>query len=216
MNNKLMTLKNSSMKKILVIGLALVFSATMASADTVNVTSTGQGWKVISQNTFGLPADLTSIGCGVENETSCEPMGNFNFNVAFTNSGVVNIVDSNGAIGDQLVWGNGSNGLGNLTFKSDPSLDNLLPGGVTICVESNTTGCIGTFIITTAGGNLTIRAASDGESVFDPFGLGADSSDELQILGDVNLTTAPEPGSLALLGTGLVGLAGSLRRKLKF
>lgn len=34
--------------------------------------------------------------------------------------------------------------------------------------------------------------------------------------GDTNiLTTVPEPGTLGLLGTGLIGLAGVLRRKLK-
>jgi hypothetical protein len=33
--------------------------------------------------------------------------------------------------------------------------------------------------------------------------------------GDSNITVAPEPGTLGLLGTGLVGLAGLVRRKMK-
>jgi hypothetical protein len=33
--------------------------------------------------------------------------------------------------------------------------------------------------------------------------------------GDTNIAAVPEPGSLTLLGTGLVGLAGMLHRKLK-
>jgi hypothetical protein len=33
--------------------------------------------------------------------------------------------------------------------------------------------------------------------------------------GDTNIATVPEPGTLGLLGTGLLGLAGALHRKLK-
>lgn len=33
--------------------------------------------------------------------------------------------------------------------------------------------------------------------------------------GDTNIVTVPEPGTLGLLGTGLLGLAGALRKKLK-
>jgi len=33
--------------------------------------------------------------------------------------------------------------------------------------------------------------------------------------GDTNISTVPEPGTLGLMGTGLIGLAGALRRKLK-
>jgi PEP-CTERM motif len=40
-------------------------------------------------------------------------------------------------------------------------------------------------------------------------------SNDTCLSGDTTLTSVPEPGTLGLLGTGLVGAAGVLRRKLK-
>ncbi|MGB8580288.1 MAG: PEP-CTERM sorting domain-containing protein [Candidatus Sulfotelmatobacter sp.] len=46
-------------------------------------------------------------------------------------------------------------------------------------------------------------------------GKGYFSGTTLISSGDTNISTVPEPGTLGLLGTGLIGLAGALRRKLK-
>jgi hypothetical protein len=46
-------------------------------------------------------------------------------------------------------------------------------------------------------------------------GRGFFNGETLISSGDTNISTVPEPGTLGLLGTGLVGLAGVLHRKLR-
>jgi hypothetical protein len=197
---------------ILVLAAFGLLSAPTRADDITVSNGSSAGWVQISSNTFGLPADLSGIGCGSENETSCEPTGVFNFNVGFSSSGVVNILDSSDALSDQLHFFNDASGHGVVTFISDPSLANALSGGTTLCTESPN-GCVASFPITAIGGSvITINAASDDEAAFDPFGLGADTSDQIQFKG-ATIVSTPEPGGLTLLGTGLMTIVGMLRKK---
>jgi hypothetical protein len=82
-------------------------------------------WQQIGPQTWALPADLNSIGCGAENETLCEPQG------AWYQPGFVwNIPDNeylimseDGSVSDIIELGNfGPDGSAAITFASDPSI----------------------------------------------------------------------------------------------
>lgn len=106
------------------------FGAGFDVSDAIQLTASwvffGEpGWvQLPGTSTWVLPADLSSIGCGTENEPQCEPLGAWYFPGGSWQAGtpdVLHILEPGGALSDLiLVNNNGPNGNAQILFQSDP------------------------------------------------------------------------------------------------
>jgi len=209
------------MKRILCalsLGLFFSFAGPGALAEIIITNASPEGVLIPSPAgtfTFGLPASIP--GCGSENEPSCEPTGIFYGNTPW--GGVqqyIALLDSSGAISDIITFDSlGPGGVFRVQFFSDPNPDCCTaPAGYSLFnsfAEGASGAVSGPQGICCELSGATVNVASDGEAVFDPFGLGVDTSDQIQFTGIAGV--APEPATLALLGVALAGLGFSRRRK---
>ena len=139
-------------------------------------------------------------------------LGSVSFSTGMWTSGSLQMGGTFMAGGTFIINGNGTNGIPNTVIFNGTFAGPVTWGLVTLANGTHNYTLTGSISGTWIGGSwvngatvqLTINT-----------GKGFFNGSTSIASGDTNIDAVPEPGSLTLVGAGLVGLAGILRRKLK-